>query len=197
MKKPDKSVTGIILSGGQSARFGRDKSLVSFNNKNLLGHAVETLLPLCDTILVSSNNPSHENPGIRLVRDIQPGHGPMMGIYSCLLVSPDIHHLVLAVDNPLITTDYYRYVLQNKHDALVAVPGFGCRHFEPLAGYYHKNVLPYMKKLIDAGNFKLPDLFELLPIRVLRPDREWHAWHPQVFHNVNTPEDLADIRPWK
>jgi molybdenum cofactor guanylyltransferase len=77
-------ITGIILAGGQSSRMGTDKAMLQIDGKTLMERAIEICKPICHEILISSNNPKHENFGFTVIPDEIKNCGPMGGIYSCL-----------------------------------------------------------------------------------------------------------------
>ncbi len=53
----DTSVTGVVLAGGRSSRFGQDKGLYPYHGKPLVLHAADIIRPLCDELLIISNTP--------------------------------------------------------------------------------------------------------------------------------------------
>ena len=65
------SLTGIILAGGRSTRMGEEKPLVEVNGIRLIEHAIATLEPLCDSLLVSSDNDILRCFGYPLINDVQ------------------------------------------------------------------------------------------------------------------------------
>ncbi|HSO89343.1 MAG TPA: molybdenum cofactor guanylyltransferase, partial [Draconibacterium sp.] len=91
-------ITGIILSGGQSTRMGTDKALLQIKGKTLLERAVEICNPVCNAILISSNNPEHEKYGYQIYPDEIKNCGPLGGIYSCLKKSDTDWNFILSVD---------------------------------------------------------------------------------------------------
>ncbi|HRY32379.1 MAG TPA: molybdenum cofactor guanylyltransferase [Bacteroidales bacterium] len=193
MNKPEMSVTGIILSGGKSSRFRQDKGLFRLMGKSLAERAAETLRPLCSHILVSTGNPAYQALGFQTVSDLVPACGPMMGIYSCLKQSHHMHHLVLSVDTPLVGTAFLAYLLSCSSDAQIVAAGFANEHYEPLIGYYHRDVIPAMEKQFSKGNYKLPDLFRHVAFREVRPGNEQFPFHPDMFRNINSEEDIAAV----
>ena len=52
----ENNILGVILAGGKSKRFGKDKSLVFLDNKTLLEHTLEKIESIFSEILIVSNN---------------------------------------------------------------------------------------------------------------------------------------------
>lgn len=187
-------VTGIILAGGESRRFGGEKGLAPLQGKALVDWCIAALRPICDDIILSANSSSYDDKGYSVVPDLHRGHGPMMGIFSALQASKTEHNLILSVDTPLVTTDLLRYIFERRGDALIAVPQSGERHYEPLIGYYNSAVLPVMLDFFDRNNYKLPDFFQHVPFRGI----DLHAYPgytPKMMLNINTRGDLDSLTP--
>lgn len=182
--------TGIILAGGKGSRLGLDKGLLTYHGMSFLERSYKVLSACCSRVMVSSSNIEYRNLGFELIPDIKPGNGPMMGIYSCLMVSSTRHNMVLAVDNVNVTEDYFTYVISKLHHTMAAVPFIQDKFYEPLAGYYNKGILPEMQRFLETGNYKLPDLLNKVAVLKLRVEKDFPGFHPAYFKSVNFPEDL-------
>lgn len=183
--------TGIILAGGQSVRFGRDKGFMELNGKKMIEYAVEILTSFCTEIIISSNDPGYQQLPWRIVPDIDPGHGPMMGLYSALRNTPTARNLVLAVDNIMVTPAFYHYLLsKDLTNYLVAVPYIRNKFYEPLVGCYKTDCLNVMEQMMKDGNYKLPDLLSGVAVKKLMVEKDFPDFHPRYFQSLNNPEDL-------
>lgn len=56
MTTPDQNILGVVLAGGRSSRFGKDKAMALLHGKRLIDHAIERLLPQCSEIAISGRN---------------------------------------------------------------------------------------------------------------------------------------------
>jgi len=185
-----KEVTGIILAGGASSRMGKDKGLCEFNGKSLVSYAIEALLPICDTILISSNNTEdYHKFGFDVVVDEHKGIGPIGGIYSSLSGSATNHNLVISCDTPFINTQLMEYVLANSNGYEIVVPEHGNSYIEPLAGYYSASVISIIEDSIKAKDFKLMNLFNKVKFKTIKVD-SIPDYSNNLFKNLNTPSDL-------
>ncbi len=77
----------VILAGGKSNRFGKDKSIVKLGNKTLLEHTISKLEKEFSEILIVSNNsklsPMKDN--ISIIKDCIEGQlGPLVGVLSSM-----------------------------------------------------------------------------------------------------------------
>jgi len=183
--------TGIILAGGKSSRMGTEKGLVVFKNKALIHYAIDTLMGLCDEILISTSSSVYNHMGYPIVSDLIPDSGPMVGIYSSLIVSKTEDNLVLSCDMPFVTPRIFGYLENAGRSAYICVPWYEHDHYEPLCGVYKKSALKDFERFFKKKNFKLPDLyretnFSALKVNDLDPPLPQH-----YFLNINDLDDLS------
>ncbi len=188
------NITGIILAGGRGSRLGFDKGLLLDNGITLIERAINVLSGHCNKLIISSNNLEYNKFGIERVPDILEKNGPMMGIYSSLIASTTKHNLVLAVDNIFVDAAFYEYVLSKLDGSIVALPFIDKQYFEPLVGYYSKEILPDMKRMVYQNNLKLPDLLEIIQVLKLNVQDDYPAYFDDYFRSINLPEDLLILR---
>ena len=185
-------VTGIILAGGESRRMGREKGLVVYAGKPLIHYPIHVLEGLCSQILISSNSKAYGYTGHRLIPDEVKEIGPVGGIHACLKASNTSDNIVLSCDMPFISSDYLRFLLDQRKDSLAAVPWFGNDKYEPVSAYYHKDFGDVLANHISTGNYKLPDIFKKIQIKKLAVENQGF-YHKKLFYNINSLEDLANI----
>ncbi|MBT4060790.1 MAG: molybdenum cofactor guanylyltransferase [Lentimicrobiaceae bacterium] len=184
-----RAVTGIVLAGGASRRMGRDKGFVSYKGKTLIEYSIENIKCVCDSIIISSNKVSkYNNFNYPIIKDITDPIGPIGGIYSCLLASKTTDNLIISCDIPELYPATLDFLLSNKQDYEIVVPQHDDGHFEPLAGYYSKKIIPVLEKAITNKNYKLMDLFKQVGFKSIKISEMPHG--SSQFKNVNTLEDL-------
>lgn len=102
---PDASVSGVVLAGGRSSRFGRDKLSSEYHGRPLLHHAVLRLLEVCDEVIVVIA-PDGEEPAmpggasVRSVRDETADEGPLRGLEAGLAAASGRWVVVAGGDMP-------------------------------------------------------------------------------------------------
>ena len=186
-------MTGIVLIGGQSTRFGADKVVARVGPTVLIERVVETLAPLFhEVILIGHRRKGLQ--GYRVVEDLVPGSGPLGGIYTALSIAKTPRCFVFAGDMPNLNQALIRHMMEMEvdHDALVPL---WSRGKEPLHAIYQRRVMPVVESMLERGILRTLDLLENVNT-VLVPEEVIRAYgDPQVvFANVNTLQDLDRIR---
>ncbi len=184
-----KAVTGTILAGGASSRMGKDKGLCMFKGKELVAYSIEVLKPICDKIIISTNNPQdYHKFGLPMVEDDIRNIGPIGGIYSCLKQSNTLRNLLISCDMPFLETAALDYILSKSDNFDLVVPQHSNSYYEPLAGYYSTTIIPSIEDSIHHMDYKLINLFS--KVKFLAIAAEKLPGRAKQFGNMNTPEDL-------
>jgi len=183
-------ITGIVLAGGKSSRMGTDKSLMIWKNKSLVEHAINTLKPLCNKVVISAKNNQYQFTGCEVWPDELTNQAPMIGIYSCLKRSQTEVNLILSCDMPLISPDLFEYLLSNSSNHKAVVPVHNIKQIEPLCGIYKKSVLAEMEKFIKNENYSLQQFLKASSARIISITQELSFFKEDLFLNVNTMEDF-------
>jgi len=89
---PRGSVAGVVLAGGRSRRFGRDKLAEKYEDRPLLQHPVSRLLEICDRVVVVLAPGAEEPPmptgaSVTFARDAIEAEGPLRGLSAGLEVA--------------------------------------------------------------------------------------------------------------
>ncbi|MEI8115200.1 MAG: molybdenum cofactor guanylyltransferase [Bacteroidia bacterium] len=188
-----KSITGIVLAGGRSSRMGSDKSLMVLNGKTLVEYAIDTLKPLCNKVVISSNNFIYDFTGCEVWPDELPDRAPMIGIYSCLKRSETNINFILSCDMPLISTAMLEHLIESSANHDITVPVHGDHFIEPLCGIYRKSSVETLKEFIEKGNFRLNECIQAGSHRLVKTDSNLSFYTPGLFVNMNSPEDFRSI----
>ena len=183
-------VTGIILAGGESNRMGKDKGLCEFKGKPLISYAIDALLPLCGTILISSNNiEDYQKFGYQVIIDKHEGIGPIGGIYSSLKKSVTKHNLIISCDTPFLNTPLLEFILDNSDNYEIVVPEHSNSLIEPLAAYYSSDIVNLLEISIKKKDYKLMNFLNKVKFKKINVD-SIYGFSNKLFINLNTPDDL-------
>jgi molybdenum cofactor guanylyltransferase len=172
-------VTGVLLVGGASRRFGGPKALAHFRGETLGEHAWRLLGAACDERLAVGKAADGLPLPFPLVDDASPVRAPIVGVVAGLRAAAHEVCVVLPVDVPLMTPDGLMALAAACLDA--AVPPTG-----PLPGAYRRSALRVLERRLQAGELALRDAVEELDAAVVELDR-------RLLANVNTPADLEAL----
>jgi molybdopterin-guanine dinucleotide biosynthesis protein A len=172
----DRPLTGILLVGGASRRFGSPKALARLDGETLAERAWRLLGELCDERIAVGRSPGLPFP---TVDDAVAGAGPVAGIVTGLRAAAHDVAVVVPVDMPLLTLRVLRTLAEACRDA--AVPQSG-----PLPGAYARSALPVLEDALARGELRLRDVVARLDVAVVPIDEN-------VLVNVNVPDDLARL----
>lgn len=180
-------ITGIVICGGKSCRFGNDKGLCMLGNKPMIEYAIDSLKPICSKIIISSNDPKYNHLGYKTFNDTISGIGPIGGIISALEISESEDNIIISCDMPFLNHELFKYIIENKNDALAASPVFN-EFTEPLCSYFNKRSLNMIKKFISTGHYKMIDILENINYKKIIIDDSLPFYNVDLFHNINTPD---------
>jgi molybdopterin-guanine dinucleotide biosynthesis protein A len=174
------ALTGILLLGGASSRFGSVKALAHLGPETLADRAWRLLGEACDHRLAVGKAADRLPLSFDVLDDGSAVRAPLVGVVAGLRAAPTELCVVCPVDCPLLTAEAIRELAAACLDA--AVPQTG-----PLPGAYRRAALPVLEAQLAAGELKLRDAVAKL--------RAAHvALPPEVVLNVNSPEELEAVR---
>ncbi len=193
------SVTGVIVAGGKSRRFGSDKASASLRGRPLLQWVRDALAPIVNEIVVvtaagQTLPPMHPSIPVIVVEDREPERGPLGGLATGFAVAASPVCFAASCDAPLLHTAVAARILDalDDHDAVLPeVGGFQ----QPLVAAYRRDpCLAAAEAALAAGVNKVLDALAVLDVLALGEDR-LAILDPDLrsFRNANSPEELAAI----
>jgi molybdenum cofactor guanylyltransferase len=174
----DRALTGVLLVGGASSRFGSPKALAEHDGLTLAERAWATLGFCAERIAVGKSADGLDVP-FPVLDDGTDTRAPIAGVVAALRAAVNDLTVIIPVDTPRIDARTLEHLADVCVDA--AVPQTG-----PLPGAYRRTALPVLERHLAAGELSLRAALEQLDTRVVRID-------PAVLANVNTPDDLAQL----
>jgi len=174
----DPGLTGILLVGGTSERFGSPKALAVHCGRTLAEIAWDVLAFCAERIAVGKAADGLDLP-FPLLDDGTEVRAPIAGVVAGLRAAANEVAVILPVDTPLVRPASLRALAFACADA--AVPQAG-----PLPGAYRTSTLPAFERALAAGDLSLRGVLAGLDTLVVELDES-------ELVNVNTPDDLARI----
>ena len=188
-------VAALILAGGRSSRFGRDKLAEPIAGRPMLDHVVERAREVAsDVIVVAAANATLDVPDdVAIVRDARPFEGPLaglgiglravdQGVERVIVVGGDMPTVVPAVLDRLIAA-------LDRREAAVLADGDRPRPL-PLA-VRRTAASVTVDRLLDDGERRLRGLLEHLDVEVIGYE-VWREDDPagESLRDVDVPDDL-------
>ncbi|MBW1912146.1 MAG: molybdenum cofactor guanylyltransferase [Deltaproteobacteria bacterium] len=187
-------VTGVVLAGGKSSRFGKNKALAEINGIPLIERVIHIMGSVFERLIISSNTPDeYSYLQLPIHEDLIKGLGPIGGIYTGLNVIEDEAAFFVACDMPFINQGLIRYIVNVKGDFDAVAPKIDWK-MEALHALYKKNCLSVIKEMIDSRSYQTLKLFQKVNVRFV-DEEEVRRFDPQLksFVNVNRPDELTDM----
>jgi len=196
--------TGIILCGGRSRRFGKDKALLTIDGVPMVRRMAGRISPVVDEIIIAARDPAqHESlaaisaipDGAEVVFDPVLGYGPVAGILAGLSVSKSKYSICLACDlpyvNPEVIDALFGYAEENNSDA--AIPKHPDGVLEPLHAVYGRSMVGACRDAMGEEEHTIRGAISLLDDVLFVPVESLRRFNPDLrtFLNVNYPEDLG------
>ena len=196
---PGVQVSGIIVAGGLSRRFGSDKAAAALRGRPLLQWVRDAVAPVVSEIVivkaVGQTLPTmHPQSPVTVVEDREAERGPLAGIAAGLAAASAPVCFVTSCDAPLLGVGVVEAVVRALGSADLALPEVG-GYRQPLAAAYRReSCLTAVEAALAAGTNKITEAFALLAIELLGED-QLRRVDPDLrsFRNANTPEALAEI----
>ncbi|MGC4020743.1 MAG: molybdenum cofactor guanylyltransferase [Cyclobacteriaceae bacterium] len=187
---------GVILSGGQSTRMGRDKGLMEFNGKKwseivrdkMVSLSIQTVISINSNQLVNysksfnRNDLVLDNPGLKI-------QGPLVGLLSAHIAYPQQDILIVACDMINIESIFIENLVDSYNKLSPEAIAFKGEYIEPLCAIYSSQGLKKILLLNNEGSLKRNSLINVLEnlMTVYLPIKtEWQS----AFKNFNRKEDL-------
>jgi molybdopterin-guanine dinucleotide biosynthesis protein A len=175
----NRALTGVLLVGGASTRFGSPKALAIVEGETLAARAWRLLGEACDERIAVGKRADALPLPFDVVDDGTDVRAPIAGVVAGLRAARHDVAVVVPVDVPRLTPAAVRELAAACRD--VAVPPSG-----PLPGAYRRSALPVLEAALVAGRLALRDAIAELDVATVELD-------DGLLANVNTPGDVQRL----
>ena len=188
-------VSAIVLAGGRSSRFGRDKLAEPVGGRTLLQHAIDAVRPVATEIVVvaAPDRAPVVDGDIRLVHDPSPFEGPLLGLAAGLEEAREATVFLTAGDIPELVPAVARLLLAALDDPRVEIAVLADDgRPSPFPMAMRRDVSrATVTRLIASGERRLFALIDALACTVIEGPI-WRAVDPEgrSMRDIDTPEDL-------
>ncbi len=194
-----RELTGaIVLAGGRSSRFGRDKLAEPIGGRPLVDHAIEAVQAIAtNVVVVLAPRAARALPdGVAIAHDATLDEGPLGGVVAGLAALPTSIDVVVIVggDMPTLRPDVLALLAQTvRDDSAVAAAVLDVGGPMPMA--VRRAIAAEMAiGLFGAGERRLRALPEGLGATVV-PGAAWRVLDPEAatIRDIDRPSDLPDF----
>jgi molybdopterin-guanine dinucleotide biosynthesis protein A len=192
-------LSGAVLAGGASSRFGSDKAAFPAAGKPLVLWVIERLRVWCGEVLVvrapgSSDWPFELPTGVRVVFDAVPHLGPLAGLTRALEEATGAWVMAAACDAPMLSPGILERLLELRPGADAVAAELDGRPQPFPALYRRERALGAFRQALAEGERSVRGALDRLQVRLL-PEEEVRRLDPELwtFRSANTPTEAAEL----
>ena len=177
-------ITGVILAGGRSERFGRNKAFSTFQGVPLIERVLKVMTGLFQDVILATNAPQEfASYGVLVLTDQEPHQGQLGGLVTALAASINDTAFVVACDMPILNPEVIAWLIEKGRNFDAAVPVHdGIREY--LMALYSRRLLQRMSCCLSEGKLSLDEFCRKLS------NVTWIPVDGDSWFNVNTKKDL-------
>lgn len=160
----------MILAGGFSKRFGRDKGLVELAGKSLVLHVLDKMSGIVnETVIVVSSDSQKVaferslGQRVRVIIDKREENSPLIGALTGFESVHGRYSLLLPCDTPFVSGNIASLLLDICINRNAAIPRWPNGYVEPLQAAYHtKSALIAARATLEQGKLDLRSMIAFL-----------------------------------
>ena len=193
------SILGVVLAGGQSKRFGQDKSQVQLESKILIDYILLEILNEFNEILIIANNDIKffNSKKINKIEDYKKNLGPLGAVLSAMKWIKENNKKYKWIstfpsDTPFFKKKYLHDFLNNineEQSKLFFIKSNDKRH--NIFGLWSLELLNRLEDdLVNKGERKVEDWANKVGVKTINLEFK----NNDPFFNINTKEDLEKAK---
>ncbi len=197
---PGRPLTGLILAGGKSSRFGSDKASATLHGRPLLQWVASALEPVCSALVVvraaGQRLPDIDvRIPVTIADDQYEARGPLAGLVSGFPHVATEYCFAVSCDAPLLRPELVAHLAAMAPGFDIVCPYLEEGFAEPLTAVYRASAcLPAFRRSVENDVLKIVAAYDALRVRKVTASEVREA-DPDLrsFVNANRPEALAQI----
>lgn len=202
MSKFPINCTGVILAGGENRRMPVLKAFIEVEGQKIIERNLDIMKQCFKNIFIITNQPEkYSYLNVPMLGDAYNVRGPMTGIFTALLNSPDRWIFVSACDMPFINSQVIKYMASKRSgfDAIIPISSLPSStkakaekdYTEPLFAFYSTRLLPALERAVNSNNRSLRDFLKNKRVQYISTGQIKELDNSsKSFINLNTPEDI-------
>jgi len=179
-------ITGVILAGGESQRFGSPKAFAIYRGKPFVDYAFEALKPNVHDIMIVSHPKlaekfSHYCASVVEDDEDVKGKGPLAGLYTAMNYAQAEWYFILPCDVPKINALIVQNIIaraKRNYEAIIPIVN---GKIQPLIGMYSTTLKSRITQQLLTGNYRILSLLEKSNVQYIA----YGKGDEEYFINVN------------
>jgi len=188
------NILGVVLAGGKSQRFGKDKSQVKLHGKLLIDYMLTEIVDEFNETLIISNDPINfmKSNKISITKDFQLNLGPLGGVLTAMKWIKEKNKnykwiSTFPTDTPFFTKEelkiFYKKININE-SKLFFIKNQNTRH--NIFGLWSLDLMEKLEADLLKGDRKVEVWADSIGVKIVNIDYK----KPDPFFNINTEEDF-------
>jgi len=181
------AIRGVVVAGGSSKRFGRNKLVEIVDGTELRHHSIAAASKACADVIVVGFDVETNYSNVTVVRENPPGSGPFAAVAAGLdELAPETDDLIVVLAGDLVAPSdalpaLINAVTNSPADAAVVVDAH--RRRQPLLACYRASALLTLFASTDPVNRPAMQLLDGLHVIEVTDGGDWSR-------DIDTPADL-------
>ena len=190
------NILGVVLAGGKSRRFGRDKSQVKLKNILLIDYILREIVDEFKETLIVANEEIDfmKSKNISVTKDYKSGLGPLGGVLTAMKWIRENNKnyewiSTFPSDTPFFRKDELKYFFKNinmNESKLFFIKSNKTRH--NIFGLWSLDLIDKLENDILKGERKVEVWANSIGVKTVDINNK----KPDPFFNINTKEDLEN-----
>ncbi len=190
------NILGVVLAGGKSRRFGRDKSQVKLKNILLIDYILREIVDEFKETLIVANEEIDfmKSKNISVTKDYKSGLGPLGGVLTAMKWIRENNKnyewiSTFPSDTPFFRKDELKYFFKNinmNESKLFFIKSNKTRH--NIFGLWSLDLIDKLEDDILKGERKVEVWANSIGVKTVDINNK----KPDPFFNINTKEDLEN-----
>ena len=188
------NILAVVLAGGKSQRFGKDKSQVKLHNKLLIDYILNEVVNEFNETLIIANEPIKfmQSNKISITKDFKKGLGPLGGILTAMKWIKEKNKKykwisTFPTDTPFFTRKELMFFYESiniKESKLFFIKNQNTRH--NIFGLWSLDLIDQLESDLLKGERKVEIWANSIGVSIVNIDYK----NSDPFFNINTIEDL-------
>lgn len=187
------NITGVILLGGFSLRMGSPKgAMVLPDGKTTARKIIQTLKEVCKRVIGVGDPQGWTPPArLRVLSDVQPCEGPLVGIYTALTSGLSRYYVICSCDQPLIQVRHITNLIEFEggDPPVIVYQDISNGQVYPFPGFYSSLAKSHLEIYLSSGERSVLKWLNSIPVITLPIPKEETLY----LRGFNTDEEWNEL----